>query len=344
MLKFTHPVKILPSIFLLLFAVTALAAQPRIGFVEVFGNRKLTSDKVMKIAGVKPGDPLPKSKGQLEEKIEEHDDIVAARAEVYCCEEGKPILYLGIEERGFLAFRPRTVLEEEVFLPEEVVQVFQEFASALARAVAAGDTEEDLSAGHSVMKNLPCRVLQQRFLGLAQIHEPQLRRVLISSSDAEQRGIAAYVLGYVQNKKSIIADLQLALQDPAENVRANAARSLRAIAEYAKTTAPEEGVRVQPTWFVEMLNSFALKDRIESAKALVFYMQDPIDEALAAHIRNRALDSLLEMSRWKHLPHALPSFMLLGRVAGEDEIAIMKQWIQNRDAGIRAFQNKIKKN
>src|SRR3712207_7842982 len=35
-----------------------------------------------------------------------------------------------------------------------------------------------------------------------------------------------------------------------------------------------------------------------------------------AMLRKQAHASLVEMSRWKHEPHALPAFILLGRTAG----------------------------
>jgi len=36
--------------------------------------------------------------------------------------------------------------------------------------------------------------------------------------------------------------------------------------------------------------------------------------------------ALTEMARWKHLPHALPAFILLGRMAGRSESEIQAAW------------------
>jgi hypothetical protein len=44
-------------------------------------------------------------------------------------------------------------------------------------------------------------------------------------------------------------------------------------------------------------------------------------------IRERALPSLVEMSRWHDLSHALPAFILVGRLAGLEEKQIQSAWV-----------------
>jgi hypothetical protein len=43
-------------------------------------------------------------------------------------------------------------------------------------------------------------------------------------------------------------------------------------------------------------------------------------------IRDRALPSLIEMARWKTLAHALPPYLLLGRIAGLPDDAVKEAW------------------
>lgn len=330
--------------YLLSFFVFALLApaQPVIGQIEIYGRRKVSEDRILKVLAAKPGEPLPKSKGDVEDRlVDEVGGVLRARLEAFCCEQGKPILYVGIEERGAPAFEYRTVTEQEVDLPDEIVNAYDDFTLALNRAALDGETGESLAAGHSLMQNLACRLIQERFIGLAQLHEEQLRKVLASAADPDQRAVAAYVIGYAPDKKTVVNDLQQAVRDPEDAVRLNAARALKAIALYGAD--PKHGVTVRATWFVEMLNSVALHDRLEAAQALLTAFA-PLSEQTTLQIRERALDSLNEMARWRHLPHALPAFLLLGRVAGIADADLEKSWTEGaRDETLKRIAKTLKK-
>lgn len=344
MLNITHLGVLVRVVLLCFLIIFSLRAQPKIGYVEIFGIHHTSKSKVLKTLKVKSGDPLPKSKGDVEEKLEEIDGVLAARLEAYCCDNGSPILYVGLEERGAPSFQFRPITIEDVGLPEEIVSTYQDFAAALGRAVAAGETAEDLSAGHSIMANLPCRLLQEQFVGQAQLNTDILRRTMLGSLDSDQRAIAAYVYGYSSDKKAAVPDLQLALRDPDPGVRANASRALKAIAVYARDVKdPEKRPVVRPTWFVEMLNSIVLSDRLEGAKALNLFLEGEPDPTLVAHIKERALPSLLEMARWRHLPHSLPAFVVVGRLCGQDEIALMRMWVQDRETAMNGFEKTLTK-
>lgn len=328
--------------FLVLFALLApIYAQPRVGFVEVYGNRKIPRDRILKVVGAKAGDPLPASKGQVEEDLEAVSGILRARLEAFCCEAGKPILYVGVEERGAPAFPYRDIPTEEIALAPEILSVYADFTAALNRAARDGDTGEDLSAGHSMMTNIACRVAQERFVGLATLHEEQLRRVLAGAADPEQRAIAAYVIGYAPDKKSVVNDIQQALRDPEDAVRANAARALKAIAVLARK--PDSGIVLRATWFVEMLNSVTLSDRIEGSRTLLT-MFDELTAQTVLQIKDRALLSLEEMAHWHHLPHALPAYLLLGRVAGIPETEMEQAWSRgDREEMLKRIEKSFRK-
>ena len=45
-----------------------------------------------------------------------------------------------------------------------------------------------------------------------------------------------------------------------------------------------------------------------------------------AQMRERALDALTEMARWKSLENALPAFVLVGRIAGLTDVEIQDKW------------------
>jgi hypothetical protein len=158
--------------------------------------------------------------------------------------------------------------------------------------------------------------------------------VIRESADPEQRTIAAYLLQYgprgPRTSRIITDALQYALQDQQDSVRQNAMRSLEAIAIGAKLN-PDQQIRVEPTWFIELLNSVVWSDRRNASLALVD-LTDNRDPDTLALLRQRSLDSVLEMARWHNLEHALPAFILAGRLAGLTEKQIQDAWVSgNRE-------------
>jgi len=275
--------------------------------------------------GVREGDFLPGSKGDAEEKIDRVSGVVESHLEAVCCDSGKMILYVGVEERGAAHFDIRDVPEGgDARLPDEILSTYRRFQETLAAAVRRGSTAEDLTQGQSRMADPSARAVQDMLPALVTDHLAQVRSVLRSSDDDDQRAAAAYVIGYAPNKKDIIDDLQYALKDPEPEVRGNAARNLTALAVRARLN-PKEGIKIEPTWFIEMLNSLSWSDRNRALSALQI-LTDARDASALDQLRERSLQSLIEMARWKTLAHALPAFVLVGRVAGLSEEQIQAAW------------------
>ena len=305
-------------------SASLLAQAPRVGDIEFYGLHKISEQRLLHALHVKPGDPLPPSKGDLEDELEKVSGVVLAHVEAVCCDGAKATLFIGIEEKGapHLAFHTPPAGDE--VLPQDVVDNYRQFMEAVRDAARRGSTAEDLTNGHSLMADPRARALQVRFADFAGAHLPLLRDVLRNSSEEEQRAMAATIIGYAANKKDLINDLEYAMQDPDEAVRANALRALNAIAVLARLQ-PRLGIQVSPTWFVEMLNSIVLSDRTRAATALVT-LTDQDAAATLQQIRDRALDSVVEMAQWKDLRYALPAFILIGRMAGLNEQEIQKAW------------------
>jgi hypothetical protein len=299
-------------------------AQPRIGIIDYYGRRKVSEEQLRKALGAREGDPLPRSKADVEDALERIPNVVRARLEATCCVEGNAILYVGIEEKGAPHFDYNAPLAELVKLPAEIHLEYEQFLAAVGLAVRAGETGEDLRQGHSLMTNAGVRKHQERFVELAKEHLGKIREVLRTSVDDEHRAIAAYVIGYAPRKRDVVNDLQLARRDPDDTVRNNAMRSLGAIAVLA-AREPDEEIKVSPTWFIEMLDSLIWPDRSTAAVTLVT-LTEKRDPQVIEHLRQRALPTLVEMARWKHLPHALPAFILAGRAAGIPEAEIQQTW------------------
>jgi hypothetical protein len=312
------------ALLLLLAQALTLAQVPRIGVIDFYGVRTVSDEKLRRALGVREGEALPPSKSMVEERLEQVSGVVRARLEAVCCEDGKAILYVGIEEKGAPHFNFRTPPNSEVRLPDQVVETYRQFLEALDRAVRSGDARDDLTHGHSLMANPECRALQLKFEEFAKGNLKLLREVLRDSADDEHRSVAAYVIGYAEKKRLVVDDLQYAMQDPADSVRNNSMRALAAIAVPALKD-PDLGIRVSPTWFIEMLNSIIWTDRNKAVFALVT-LTESRDADVLDQIRTSALDSVIEMARWKSLGHALPAFILAGRLAGTAEEEIQRAW------------------
>ena len=302
----------------------ALRAQaPRIDTLDFYGLRKTTEAQVRAAIAVKEGDPLPASKGDAEERLDQIPGVVESHLEaVY--DAGKMILYVGLEERGAPHFELREAPEGDMRLPEKISEEYRGFVEASAAASRAHITAEDLTQGHARSADAATRKIQDRFPLFATEHLAELRDVLRNSSDEEQRATAAYIIGYAPNKLDVINDLQYALKDADAGVRINATRSLVAIEVLAKLD-PKLGIKISPTWFIEMLHSLSWSDRNRAVGALLILTDQPAAGVLD-QVRDRALASLIDMERWKTLAHALPPYLLLGRVAGLPEDQVKDAW------------------
>ncbi|HEX5431875.1 MAG TPA: HEAT repeat domain-containing protein [Bryobacteraceae bacterium] len=335
-----HPILVWAAAGLLLASLAQ--AQPRIGTLDFFGLHKVPEAKIRQALGVHEGDPLPPSKGDVEERLNKIPGVVESHLEAVCCENGKTILYVGIEESGAPHFDLRDAPEGNAKVPDEIASAYLNFLSAFEEAAhhasdGGGSTEEDLTKGYARMADPAVRAIQDMFPALAAKHMPELREVLHNSGDEEQRAMAAYVIGYAPDQKTAVNDLQYALRDADAGVRANAARGLVALAVHARLD-PSSGIKVEPTWFIEMLNSLSWSDRTRALAALQI-LTDNRDPSILEELRSRALPALIEMARWKTLVHALPAYILLGRIAGLPEKQIEAGWARgDRESVIAAAQ------
>ena len=310
-------------------AAPAADVSPRIGAIEIYGAHKVSLNKIRAVLKVTEGSPLPSSKGQLEDDLEKIPGVVASRVEAACCLAGKTILYVGIEEKGapHIEFRPEP--DGPAVLPEQLKDTYSDFLDAVDQSIRLSEKGENLSQGYSLMQNPGARAAQEKFVRLAAKYLPILHEVVRTSRDADQRAMAAYILQYgprgPRTSTELVNDVQYALQDVDDTVRANAVRALTAMYIGAKLH-PEQGITIQPTWFVELLNSIVWTDRHNAAVALAD-MTETRDPDTLKLIRERALTSVVEMAQWRDLSHALPAFILLGRMAGLPEKEIQDAWV-----------------
>jgi len=303
----------------------ALAQAPTVGVIDFYGLREVSRGAVIEALGTSEGGPLPDSRLEAEERIEEIPGVVRARLEAMCCEDdGGAILYVGIEEVGAPHFSLHDPPNEPVLLPAHVHDSYVGFLAAVNVAAHEGNGEEDLTNGHSLMACAACREHQEEFLEFAAENVELLRDVLRNSFDEEHRAMAAYIIGYAPDKADVVDDLLCAVRDDDPTVRDNTMRALAAIEVLAKLR-PTLNIEIPATWLIEMLNSPIWSDRTAAATNLV-NLTETREEAVLEQLRDRALPALVDMAGWQHLQHALPAFILLGRVAGMEETEIQQAW------------------
>jgi hypothetical protein len=318
--------------FALLPALLAAGPVPRVGSIDYYGLRKVQEARIQKALGVTAGDPIPPSKGDLEDRLEKVPGVVLARVEAVCCDGRESMLFVGIEEKGAAHFALRTPPTGEAALPPEMVEQYTELVHAIETAARRGSIAEDLTHGHPLSADPDARAIQEGFAEFTVKHLARIRDVLRNSADAEQRAMAATIIGYAPDKKVVVGDLEYAIQDPDESVRSSAMTALNAVAVLS-AKQPELGIHIPPTWFVEMLNSIAFSDRTRATGALI-NLTDSRPAATLDLLRERALPSLVEMAQWNSLRYALPAFILLGRVGGLGEQQIQERWTKGDRAAL----------
>lgn len=311
-------------VFILALCPLLSAQRPEVAIIDFYGVKKVPIDKLRKALGFAEGSPMPASKGETELKLNFVTGVVGAQLQAICCEAGKAIVYVGIEEKGSTHFTYRAEPEAELQVPKDVEEAYLAFLQQVTEAAKANMPEEDLTEGHSLMRYLPAREAQLKFVDLTETHGVALREVSRKAGDPAHRAMAVYVMGYAKQKFRVIDDLFYALKDMDETVRANALRALGAITVKAKLD-PDAEIKVPATWFIEMLNSLSWSDRTQAARFLV-NLTDSRDPRVLLQIKERAFDSIVEMAKWKHAEHSLPAYILLGRVSGFPEEDLQHAW------------------
>ena len=297
-----------------------------IGIIDFYGVHKVSVENARAALTFAEGDTIsfagdepPAFIAESEARLATVPGVEKALVNIVCCDNGRAIIYVGIQERDadVMAFRPAPSGNER--LPADIVAAGNEFDAAFTKAVESGDFVEDRSHGHALNHDPPTRAIQERFVAYAKRDLPTLRQVLRNSSNASERALAAQVLGYAADKSVVVDDLVYGMSDPAEAVRNNSMRALLVIAEM--TPSAERKVPPIPAApFIALLNSPVWTDRNKASLALqsLTVKRDP---KLLSTLRAQAMDPLVEIARWKSEGHAMPGFQILARIAGYSDEA-----------------------
>jgi hypothetical protein len=301
-----------------------------IGIVDFYGLNHISKSQARQALTFKEGDTLvltdtrPAALTESEDRLAKLPGVARARINVSCCEQGKVIVYVGVEERGAPTMPVRAAPTGSARLEADIVRSGEEFSTALMQAVVRGDTAEDHAQGHALAHDPAMRAIQERFVMYAKRDVGQLRLVLQSSGDAAQRALAALVLGYAIDKQAVVDDLVQGMSDPSEDVRNNAMRALWVFADMVPG-ASRSVPRIPFEPFLALLNSSVFSDRNKASAALMS-LTARRDPELLARLRKESLASLIEMARWRSAGHAYAAFTILGRIAGYSDEALEGLW------------------
>lgn len=295
-----------------------------IGIVDFYGLGTITEEEVRTVLPFSEGDSIAIEDLSFDKPSQQAmesamaDALGVERMEltgVCCSAPNVGILFVGIEQKAGAGPRYRRNPTGHLSLPSEILETDRELEAAIRAVVqAGGDSGFSWSEGYALANDPKIRALQTRYVDYAERYQDALIEVLDGSDSSDQRAIAATVLEYASDKKTVIPHLLDAALDPDEDVRNNATATLMVIALYSNDR-PELKIKIRPDVFIDMLNSVVWTDR-NKASAVLWPLTQSRDEALMQRIRDKALPALIDMCRWKSDGHAFMPCIILERVVG----------------------------
>lgn len=231
-------------------------------------------------------------------------------APVCCDEKGRFIIYIGLNlKRTSFSYNPTPTGKN--LLPANIIDLHRRASDALMAAVMAGTSGEDRSKGYSLSDDPKARTLELEMRDWVLHHHSIAVQVLDHSANVEHRQAAAELIGYGNNSRRQVDVLVHASHDPDSGVRNNALRALAVLA------GSQQGVaaKIPGESFCAMLTSGSWTDR-NKAGALLLALTQSRDKALLDQLHREAMDSLMEMARWRSSGHAFFARLILGRIAG----------------------------
>ncbi len=306
------------SVLIMLIALPALA-RDRIWDIEFFGYTGIDLEEVRKAIPVHEGDNYSgdETKKRVRQAVSDALGGDATDVAAICCNEnGDRVLFIGLPGSSSKRFAYNPAPKGTARLSGEITKLEDRLNQALEAAVRKGGdaAREDDSTGYALAHDPAARSLQLKLWEYALAHEGALLSVLESSADPKQRATAANALGYARKSTRQITALVRAARDPDDNVRNDAIRALGVLASSDQRLARQ----IPAANFIDMINSGVWSDR-NKGSFLLLELTRGRNPDLLAELRTRALDSLIEISKWRSEGHALAARFVLGRIAGIPE-------------------------
>ncbi len=307
----------------------------RVTVIDFYGYAGLDVDKVRAALPIHEGETFPSlwDLVTMRPQIDEAVRRVTGRTvtDVANVSPGQDVefVFIGLSGGSVKSVPYNSAPTGTARLSADALKVYRQMDAAFLPALQRGHTGEDDSKGYWLSPDDPeLRAGQLAMREYAVRHEGEIRRVLRESADNEQRRVAAFLRGYTNQSGQQFADLVWASHDPDEGVRNNATRALLVLAH----SDPKVAARIPAAGFIGMLNSGMWTDRNKAGELLVALSRWR-DRKLLAELRAGALESLLEMARWR-ASHAQAARILLGRIGGIEEERLQKLSKSNEQVDI----------
>ena len=312
----------------------ALAANPAaakhwpLGEIDFFGSKGIDVTAIRAVLPIREGEAFPPAKFKSVEDLRRQIAVSVRQVlgrdptgvVFVCCDANQhAAVFIGLPGASYQdpVFNPKPV--GAVRLPREAIKLGEKMDDAFADAVMRGHGSEDDSAGYTLPDDPKARKAGLALRDYALRNEARLFEVLASSSDGDQRATAAQMIGYGRKSDAQVAALVHASLDPDDGVRNNAVRALEVLA----TAKPELARQIPLAPYIQLIRSGAWSDHNKASLVLVA-LTATRDPKVLAQLHAEALDSLLEMGRWRSSGHAEAALTVLGRMAGIAEDRLQK--------------------
>ena len=237
-----------------------------------------------------------------------------------CCDAGHRLeIYIGLSGASSHVPALNSPPHGHEHLSDGAIQLYHQYLSVLADAVRRGAATEDDSNGYSLSNDPTLRDVELKMRTYSLSHAAVLERVLLDSSEAQQRRASACLLGYAERSAAQVRSLTEATRDDDEDVRNNALRALWVLASASRT----EGIQIPATPFINLLFSGRWTDRNKSS-LLLERLTRKGNPSLLRELRNRAMAPLIEGARWTDPGHCDAFLAILGRIGRIPENRLQK--------------------
>jgi hypothetical protein len=313
--------RVLVALFFILFIGSALAQEKSliVGEIEFFGYAGLNLARIKAALPLREGDALaiqdfPATKEKINQSVKYETDHDTTNIAFTCCDNhGNLMIFVGLPGALTQPAEYNTAPKGSARLPRGIVKLYERAMDLNAEA-AQKQPGEDRSKGYGLSAYVPMREVQLSLRRWALRNAPLIRQVLRSAADPGERQAAAYALGYAQQSRTQTGALVKASHDVDDTVRNNAVRALVVLSFSSERASAWIPIRD----FARMLNSGVWSDR-NKAGGLLNNLSRHRSPELLRMLRSEALESLLEMARWRNRSHASDAMMILGRIAGIEE-------------------------
>lgn len=305
-----------------LLLCTSLPAQTvQVGTIDVYGNRNIDRDTILRRADISEGDSISQKvllARSIERNIRGIPGIKSSKTALVCCDKnGNYHLFIGVAESDTTILSFRETPRLRIVLPDRYTNAYAQFSDRLSDAIQKGQTGEDWYEGHSLLHYPPARKIQEKYRLWADENFADLRKILRSSAYESQRAAACQIIAYHFDKNEVVPELMYAIIDESEEVRNNAIKALTVIAWYA-AEHPQKKIEIPYMPFIRLINSVVWSDRNRGLSVLMQLTRSR-DPELLSKLKQLSLPALKEMATWKSEPHAMPAYVILARIAGLPE-------------------------